>query len=481
MKLVNLLDTQERLQVLMIQNIFKHGGQLSIVQLSKELQVSYNTISNNINKIIELSRPFSPKIIWSKKNGNLTVTTQPDYPISNLISVYYQHSININLLFHLLINPNHSNIQLANKLYISPSSLQRRIKDINQQIQEFHVQIKNNELVGPELQIRYCFYQIFSKTAHLKNTKKHFELLAMQLEKNVFHFTHDTIQDPINDWLTISYYRQFSNNTKTCELFPIDYTKQVFQQKDNYLIIKNTLSKQSYLKDDDILYLYLFILSLAVIQPDSIAQHTYFSNNLPFKSTIDTLNKTAYSLISDHFKDIVIEPDTINSLLYGLTQAHLQLMLFDGFCIYFDQDDIINKQTVFFDNRLDYVSQELTMQIIPQCPKKISKDAEYALTNRYLSLLFHAIFTSTHPFRVGIYIYDNFFVQNFITQYFVKLFRNHEKIKLAPFSFSESYDFIITNSNKYVQTFNCPYYQLTGFGNQYDIDSIKKIILNLSK
>lgn len=47
------------------------------------------------------------------------------------------------------------------ELNISSATLSRRVKELNDSLNEFHLKIKSGRLTGPESQIRYFYFQLF--------------------------------------------------------------------------------------------------------------------------------------------------------------------------------------------------------------------------------------------------------------------------------------------------------------------------------
>ncbi len=72
-----------------------------------------------------------------------------------------QESLKFKMLVYLLEHQQVSIIRLATAFNISESSVFRKIKELNQLLEEFGLQIKNGQLYGEELQIRYFYYELF--------------------------------------------------------------------------------------------------------------------------------------------------------------------------------------------------------------------------------------------------------------------------------------------------------------------------------
>lgn len=83
------------------------------------------------------------------------------FSLNHLIEAFVKESLKFQLLDYLYRNKEFSIVQLTTKFMISESSLFRKIKELNQLLAAFDLQIKNGQLQGEELQIRYFYFQLY--------------------------------------------------------------------------------------------------------------------------------------------------------------------------------------------------------------------------------------------------------------------------------------------------------------------------------
>ena len=80
--------------------------------------------------------------------------------MNHLIEAFVKESLKFQLLDYLYRNKEFSIVQLTTKFMISESSLFRKIKELNQLLAAFDLQIKMDNW-GEELQIRYFYFQLY--------------------------------------------------------------------------------------------------------------------------------------------------------------------------------------------------------------------------------------------------------------------------------------------------------------------------------
>ena len=161
MEIWDLLDTAEKNQVLIIQEVLASDGLVSLEDLHTKLSLSYSTLDDYIGHIITLSKSYSQKVIWKLTDECLELTKNNEFSLKQLTTYYYENSLNIRLIYYLYSGETTTIVGLTQLLSISASSVHRRLRDINILLEEFDIQIRSNKFVGSEIQIRYFFLSIF--------------------------------------------------------------------------------------------------------------------------------------------------------------------------------------------------------------------------------------------------------------------------------------------------------------------------------
>ena len=171
MKVETLLEKKAMRQLLTVQQTILAGGTCSVSDLTAFLAVTKASFEKDLEDLHYFLKPFG-------QDCQLTYDTnsyQSPYRIfslNHLIEAFVKESLKFQLLDYLYRNKEFSIVQLTTKFMISESSLFRKIKELNQLLAAFELQIKNGQLQGEELQIRYFYFQLYWYITPMKYTRK---------------------------------------------------------------------------------------------------------------------------------------------------------------------------------------------------------------------------------------------------------------------------------------------------------------------
>lgn len=185
---------------------------LTAQQLSKELGVSTKTIRNDVQ---QLNAQSDQAIILSKAGSGFYMNIEKP-SLENYGMEKDRSNIHFELLMHIIDQASCDFYELADDLFISESSLNQIIKELNDLIihhnQHLIIQRKNNRLFidGEEAEKRRVFtlflnQEIESNKLSLEKYSDYFEQIdLMKLSKLIIHF-HQQENVLMNDFSTISF------------------------------------------------------------------------------------------------------------------------------------------------------------------------------------------------------------------------------------------------------------------------------------
>ncbi|WP_206856351.1 helix-turn-helix domain-containing protein [Candidatus Enterococcus mangumiae] len=185
-----LLDSYELRELRLLDELYINAGKVDKETLKIKLSVSQNVLFNIVESInFRLSNHFGTKWIQYKKDLNTFVLSDQGHSkLGEIIGIYAATSINYLLIREYLEQRSVSAEYLTRTLQISRADLYRRMKRINLVLKQFDIEIKDNQLKGNELQLRYfehIFYQnIFPEEYLFYNPQDYiqFEHLFKHLE-----------------------------------------------------------------------------------------------------------------------------------------------------------------------------------------------------------------------------------------------------------------------------------------------------------
>lgn len=266
-----------------------------------------------------------------------------NYNQNDFDSIYYhfmKFSINHSILVYLYSNRKFAIQDLSNFLSLSISSTYRYISQINKNLREFNLTIKNGELKGDSLQISYFYYQFFWYSypfSYLENMINDFDLVQFIRLLEVK--------------LSITFTQSSKNRILLwCKLIKSNTSKDVpmsnlivnlidnFQSDPLYKTIRETyLLSQSYsailVSDYDIACIYTF-LSSAFPADDHFCSITELTPNRwpTYTTEVLNLNTQILELICTHFglnsEKVLLSID--QNLKYLLSTMHTGVLFFHG-------------------------------------------------------------------------------------------------------------------------------------------------------
>jgi AraC-like DNA-binding protein len=155
-----LLSKKEYRHLLLIETLFSANGWISLSELATQSDYSLRILKDDIAELKATYEQFS---IQTSHEG-IRLTFHPNHGIQSIYQKILLESELFALLQLLLLNDSLSTEDLAEKLFISPSTLRRMIKRVNNYLAyTYSLKIQSNpyRLEGDEKTIRYLYYQLY--------------------------------------------------------------------------------------------------------------------------------------------------------------------------------------------------------------------------------------------------------------------------------------------------------------------------------
>ncbi|MDN6289828.1 MAG: helix-turn-helix domain-containing protein, partial [Tetragenococcus koreensis] len=163
MRLLNLLDKDHKVQVRIFDYFLKKERTIKIKELNDQIDVSYPTLQKSITALTVALREFDIEADLVKKNSDYLQLFLPNhFSVKNFLYTYLKQALDYKLLVSIFQEKVISITKLALENNVSEASIFRRLKVINQLLEEFGIQFKNKKLTGSELQIQLFYFQLFN-------------------------------------------------------------------------------------------------------------------------------------------------------------------------------------------------------------------------------------------------------------------------------------------------------------------------------
>lgn len=129
-------------------------------KISTEVGLSIRSIQKDIS---DINAYITPSTIETSTHYGTRIILDKTMSYSSIFSLILKESSNFLILEYILLNPSFKLIHLADNLFMSESTLKRRISQMNQSLMRYHFTISTEKLslVGDEKEICSFYYRYF--------------------------------------------------------------------------------------------------------------------------------------------------------------------------------------------------------------------------------------------------------------------------------------------------------------------------------
>lgn len=478
MKIEQLLEKKEQLQVLILRDMVLHGGTVGTNQLREQVNLSKTSFDQYIAEIPMIGRMMGKKVAIKRNEFQVTLELAEDVSLEKIILFLVQQSLKFNLLVYLLEHHQASIVRLATAFNISESSVFRKIKELNQLLQEFSLQIKNGQLYGEELQVRYFYYVLFQfisesqRPLFLQQTPDKAPLI-LGLERALETTFSQESASKIACWLGITRKRLLSEKTTFATL----KEKKILYQKDRLYqaldpVISLYLSRTAAeISGYEPLMLYSFFVSFAVLSEEHFYQYDLTrSKKLP-TAVLDTYIRETMLW---HYRPRKLKIKEEKAVGYQLAQIDNEFYFFRGVMMIYEPEHLLQQQKKMLGRSLSQLLERLKETTLTQLPAKQGEEAALSyLMIQYANILMMIDFYIAKSVTIGIDIETLPIYRVAFQQFLLRELKGISGIEIENRRPGKKYDLVITfNQEDPHQN----YYYLSEFASSYDIARLKQKI-----
>lgn len=478
MKIEQLLEKKEQLQVLILREMVLHGGTVGTNQLREQVNLSKTSFDQYIAEIPMIGRMMGKKVAIKRNEFQVTLELAEDVSLEKIILFLVQQSLKFNLLVYLLEHHQASIVRLATAFNISESSVFRKIKELNQLLQEFSLQIKNGQLYGEELQVRYFYYVLFQfisesqRPLFLQQTPDKAPLI-LGLERALETTFSQESASKIACWLGITRKRLLSEKTTFATL----KEKKILYQKDRLYqaldpVISLYLSRTAAeISGYEPLMFYSFFVSFAVLSEEHFYQYDLTrSKKLP-TAILDTYIRETMLW---HYRPRKLKIKEEKAVGYQLAQIDNEFYFFRGVMMIYEPEHLLQQQKKMLGRSLSQLLERLKETTLTQLPAKQGEEAALSyLMIQYANILMMIDFYIAKSVTIGIDIETLPIYRVAFQQFLLRELKGISGIEIENRRPGKKYDLVITfNQEDPHQN----YYYLSEFASSYDIARLKQKI-----
>lgn len=239
MDVETLLDKKEATEVAIIRLLLFQTQKMTKQVLATKVNLTQNALKEYLLDIEATCQSLGRYFTITTQEKGLEISFSTDINFDKILLRYINQSLSYQLLRFVLEHKKVSIFQLSRAFNSSEATIFRKLRDINQILEPFHIKIKNGQLTGDELQIRYFYYSLFT-IVDTEFTSE--DLEVRQLIANIqplfrYTFSKNALKR-LSCWLFVTRHRLSVANHENSRLFEIEdrFTLDPLYQKTGEII-----------------------------------------------------------------------------------------------------------------------------------------------------------------------------------------------------------------------------------------------------
>ena len=488
MKIEHFLEKNEIREVTIFKQLVLNGGKISYTDMLDYLAVAKASLDKDLESISFRIQSLADQVSVNYDGQYISLTMGDQFSLQHIYQLYLNQSVKVKLISFLFEHQEFSIIQLAQKLMISDSSLFRKIKELNSYLKEFGIKIRNGQLHGEELNIRYFYFQFYSyiedKEALIAS---HSDKQITQMAQAVESFLHVTIEPEsrhrLDVWMLISKNRVKHKEKKYSRLREQmqPYLEDQLYQKIRIMVLRYFSRYSIEVDEEEAMLHFAFLLAFPILNEHDFHEYTLERDRRAPIATIDTY---IVETIIIHYKFRRLPYMLEREMFYHLSHIHTKLYFFQGDIEIYDYEEIIAKEKQFTGRNL--VSFAHTLLEVSTNKFGIKNIEDNSLLKvgllKYISLLANITFKMTTILQVGIDLKMETIYTETLDQLLILNMRHINGIHVEAYQSSKMYDLILTNQQPAQKDHygDAKVYVLSEILSSFDMKNIQRIVQELN-
>lgn len=486
MKIEDFLEKKESFQVQIIKALILASGQLSYQSLRSHLGISKGSLESYLGEIVDYLETYGEDCYLTNDGQKVELFLSGDFPIFNVYRDYVTRSLKYQLLDYVFQHREFTVVKITSDLAISESSLFRKIKEVNDLLKEFNLQIKNGSLQGEELQIRYFYFQLYWSLTPYRSFQAN--LLSDQnlrlingVEKELEIKINEFSRIRLSLWLTISKKRATLTDKKYQGIKGKmkDYQKDSLYLKVRRLVLLYFSRYSIEVGEEESMLHYVFLTSMSILSEKDFSTYDLFRSKRTPTAVVDTLLRETVLL---HYRPRKPSIALERQMSYYLSQINSRLYFFEGDIEVYDQAHFIARENKFLGSNLAKLSQELLRTALAYFHQpSVEKDTLQKVTLlEYGNVLGIMDLKISKELTIGIDLRLTEVYSDILSQLLMLNLKNLVGVTVENYRGNRDYDLVITNTlplagySGLTET-----YVISEFASAYDIKKIKERISEL--
>jgi len=478
MLIEELLDKTERKQYQLLCLLNEVGETMQVDEVLEKVHLTKVTLNKYIDDINYLSSEKRVDLNLELTDSSVNFHAGNQVEWQEIIYMFLNQSPKYPMIIYLFNNRDFSIKEISRKLSISEATVNRQIYSLNKILKEFQLMIRNGQLVGPEHQIRYFFYQLFLKAlpeqylTQLINDKNTFHHVS-QIE-NVFDMNFSVMQKyQISLWLLITLKRRkvVERDYSEIEKLMVPYKDHIFYRKiyqQSRTIFKNYKME---FNEGEAMSIFSFFISMEIFTPPMMEKFLGFGG--PIMEATRLGIKT--------MKHVAPQETNINeNAMYEISQIFSTMYFFNGDILWGSKNEVFGKNIIneflHFEVRDDaeHLFEEALFNVFNKSADVLG-DLVTSSQHRVLFVLSYMMEEKIKNIHIAVDAPKNVIYTQPLMNTLKYYFEQNHLIHIERYDTNLEYDLIISQYN-YRPYANENVYYLKGNISRYDIQHLTRLI-----
>ncbi|MEC6748600.1 helix-turn-helix domain-containing protein [Marinilactibacillus sp. XAAS-LB27] len=488
MKVEHFLEKNEVREITIFKQLVLNNGILSYGKMLDHLAVSKASLENDLESITSRIEVFNDQVQVDYDGQEIKLTMSDHISLQHIYRIYLDQSIKMEIINYLFKHQEFSITQLTQQLAISDSSLFRKIKELNTHLKEFGLKIRNGQLQGEELQIRYFYFQFYyyiedkSALIHLRSDQQ-----ITQAVQSVENFLQVNIvpenRQRLNIWLIISKSRITNKNKNYKQLRKQmhPYLKDPLYHKIHVMVLRYYSRYSIEVDEEEAMLHFAFLLAFPILTEHDFHEYTLIRDR---HAPIASLDTYIVETIIIHFKFRKLPYMLERDMYYHLTHIHTRLYFFQGDIEIYEYEEMLAREKqVVGKNLVPLARTLLTTSTDKFMSTEVGDNSLLKMELlKYISLLTLISFKMATVIQIGIDLKMDGLYKDTLSQLLILKMRPINGIQIEVYQPSKSYDLILTNEkpDEEHQYQEARVYILSEILSSFDMANIQRIIQELN-
>lgn len=489
MKLIDLLDRSEQRQIKIIQLIQQHTHTVTIGQLTTALTSNRITIKDDLDLINSHFSELSDKLAVQLKNGVITLQRETDISASEIYFTYLKQSTKFKLLLYLLKHARMDTLTTSEALNISPSTLERRVRELNQLLTDFHLKIQNGKIIGSEIQVRHFYLQLLWFGQPYMVNEAQFDTQELQALVTRINQSMGTILSEagimkLKIYLNVVHFRRQTVPATffTTAVRELHFHSHLFQDICQHLKQQAGTFKGIFKHPDELKVLFLFLIGNFCFNPQNDFVKYSLLYDLESNAGVAKVHRPMFQRINHSLADYPLSTAFFEKINVSLIQVHFRAVYLRGWLAIFGEQGI-------YDQLIDLPEAQFFNQATALCRMIVtelhltSQDGAILtseISGRYAAI-YHLAFRNIHSrLTIGCdFGYEAVMTDILIDKLQQKIDARLD-FTLERYNQNHQYDIIISNLHKrYPEQSNCQVFVMMGTEYNTDFKTLNHFIEKL--